>query len=109
MAEDCKIYLTDPKDLLDNYTNPTGQLDNYAGSKASKNVSSSKRSLIFSNVCWPFRPAKISLYLARLEEPVNDIFYQGSNLICCGLWPQLNEISYNKNTRSDRVMKTKFA
>ena len=67
LATDCKRYLTSPKDLLDNYTDQTGQLDNYAGSKASKNLSFSKRSLIFSNVCWPFRPAKISLYLARLE------------------------------------------
>ena len=85
LATDCKRYLTSPKDLLDNYTDQTGQLDNYAGSKASKNLSFSKRSLIFSNVCWPFRPAKISLYLARLEEPVNDIFLSGVQLDM--LWP----------------------
>ena len=29
MATDCERYLTGPKDLLDNYTDPTGQLDKY--------------------------------------------------------------------------------
>ena len=75
VATDCKRYLTGPKDLLNNYTDPMGQLDNYADSKASKNQRSSKWPLIFSSEYWLFRPTKISIYLARPEEPVNNIFW----------------------------------